>query len=114
LIYTNDFAGRFSCWASTIGGETLSRRRVQTILTTAAVLAIGFAPRWAVFLVNCAAPGWPQSFRFLGIDAAYNFYVLFVSQSVAPWFWRFSIPAAVAVIVLLAFVFADAAKNGAF
>jgi hypothetical protein len=40
------------------------------------------------------------------LNAAYHLYIFFVSQSVAPWFWRFSIPAAIGVVVLLAVVFA--------
>jgi hypothetical protein len=31
------------------------------------------------------------------LNTAYNVYVLFVSESVAPWFWRLGIPAALAV-----------------
>jgi hypothetical protein len=31
---------------------------------------------------------------------------LFVSQSVAPWFWRLSIPATIGIVALLIFVFA--------
>jgi hypothetical protein len=68
---------------------------------------IGFTPRWSVFITELHRLAWPDSVRFLVLNAAYNFYVLFVSQSVAPWFWRFSIPAALGIVVLLAFVFAE-------
>lgn len=109
LIYTNDFGWALllllglDYWWRNAEGEP----RIQTILTTAAVLAVGFTPRWPVFFRELHAHMvWPQSFRFLTLDAAYEFYLLFVSQSVAPWFWRFSIPAGAAVLVLLAFVFA--------
>jgi hypothetical protein len=114
LIYTNDFgwALLFLLGLDYWLRDSEASRRVQTILTTAVVLAIGFVPRLPVFARELRSHlGWPQSFRFLGIDAAYNFYVLFVSQAVAPWFWRFSIPAAVAVIVLLAFVFAGTRRE---
>ena len=118
LLYTNDFS-----WALLIllaidyyrriaksgspQGETLTKKPASQILVTAAVLALGFAPRWPIFIRELHFyPGGPHSFRFLVLNAAYNFYVLFVSQSVAPWFWHFSIPAGLGVAVLLAFVFA--------
>jgi hypothetical protein len=31
------------------------------------------------------------------VNAGYNFYALFISEAVAPWFWSFSIPAAVCI-----------------
>ncbi len=126
LLYTNDFG-----WALLIllgvdywwriaeskaihskGDSTESagagrEGKIEGILVTAAALAIGFAPRWGIFVRELHAQlVWPASVRFLFLNAAYNFYILFVSQSVAPWFWRFSIPAAIGIVVLLAFVFA--------
>ncbi len=125
LLYTNDFGWAllvllgFDYWWRIAEGKSdgasdapeiarvQGRRNIQGILATAAVLAIGFAPRWAVFMRELHARlVWPGSARFLFLNAAYNFYTLFVSQSVAPWFWRFSIPAGTAVLVLLVFVFA--------
>lgn len=83
------------------------KRKVQEILGTAGVLVMGFAPRWSIFVRELhARVAWPHFTRFLLLNAAYNFYLLFVSQSVAPWFWRFSIPAGIAIVVLLVFVFA--------
>src|SRR6202011_5591349 len=82
-------------------------KQIEGILATTAVLVIGFAPRWPVFLRELHSYlAWPPSVRFLFLNAAYNFSTLFVSQSVAPWFWRFSIPAAMGVAALLVFVFA--------
>ena len=79
--------------------------KIVLIVSTLAVLAIGFAPRWPAFVHELRSIAWPHSFRFLAVDAAYNFYILFVSSSVAPWFWRLSIPAAIGVVVLLIFLF---------
>ena len=118
LLYTNDFA-----WALLVllaidyylriaksgspQGELPERKPTFEILLTAAVLALGFAPRWPIFIRELHFYlGWPHSLRFLVLNAAYNFYTLFVSQSVAPWFWRLSIPAGAGVAALLAFVFA--------
>jgi hypothetical protein len=119
LIYTNDFAwallillGIDYSWrppaSNASKSERLDRRRkIKVTLVTAAVLAIGFAPRWPVFIRELHSHfAWPYSFRFLFVNAAYNFYVLFVSQSMAPWFWRFSLPAAIGVAVLLILLFA--------
>jgi hypothetical protein len=124
LLYTTDFAWALLAllgidyWWRTPGtmspqtdlAEDRQRERqarIKRILGTGIVLAIGFAPRWPVFIRELHSHlEWPHSVRFRFLNAAYHFYVLFVSQSVAPWFWRFSIPAAVGVAVLLAFVFA--------
>lgn len=79
--------------------------KILLIVSTLAVLAIGFAPRWFAFAGELRSIARPHSFRFLVIDAAYNFYVMFVSASVAPWFWRMSILAALGIVVLLVFLF---------
>ena len=79
--------------------------KINSVLSTLAVLAIGFAPRWPAFVHQLLSIAWPHSFRFLIVDAAYNFYIMFVSSSVAPWFWRLSVPASIGVIVLLALLF---------
>jgi len=79
--------------------------KMAVIVSTLAVLAIGFAPRWPAFLHELRSIAWPHSFRFFAVDAAYNFYIMFVSSSVAPWFWQLSIPAAIGVIVLFVFLF---------
>ena len=120
LLYTNDFGwalllllGIDYWWRIPEGdgreSDLLERKRkTEGILATAAMLALSFTPRWAVFIHELQARlAWPHSLRFLVLNAAYNFYILFVSQSVAPWLWRFSIPATVAVVVLLVFAFAS-------
>ena len=124
LLYTNDFAWALiillgiDYWRRTSErtseGDAQDRERltnegkIKAILATAAVLVLGFAPRWPVFLSELHAHlVLPGSARFLFLNAAYNFYVLFVSQSVAPWFWRLSIPATIGIVALLIFVFAD-------
>ena len=124
LLYTNDFG-----WAMLVllgvdywwripeskdpqsdspeSKRSEGKRKTETILATTAVLAIGFTPRWTVFVRELHSHlAWPHSVRFLFLNAVYNLYIFFVSQSVAPWFWRFSIPAAIGVVVLLIVVFA--------
>jgi hypothetical protein len=117
LLYTTDFGWAFLVlfgidysWRSpkTDARENTRMRtkRHLEILATAAVLIAGFAPRWPV-LIREIHSNWalPRFARFFFLNAAYHFYVLFVSQSVAPWFWRFSIPAALGVAVLLVLSF---------
>ena len=123
LIYTNDFGWAIFVFLSldyrwgipesdrpethrSQSDRPPNRRKLGEILVTAAVLAIGFLPRWAAFARELHSLTWPPSFRFPLLNAAYNFYLLFVSQSVAPWFWRLSIPAAIGVVALVVFVFA--------
>jgi hypothetical protein len=119
LLYTNDFSWALLVLLGIDYGWQIPesdaperkglerKRRIEGILATTAVLALGFTPRWPVFIRELHSHlAWPHSIRFLFLNAAYNFYILFVSQSVAPWFWRFSIPAAVGIIVLFVFVFA--------
>jgi hypothetical protein len=123
LLYTNDFGWAllfllgFDYWRTPESSDPKSeapekqrsetKRSIQRVLAIFAVLVIGFSPRWLVFIHEVHAYlARPHSFRFLFLNASYNFYTLFVSQSVAPWFWRFSIPAAIGVTILLIFVFA--------
>lgn len=119
LLYTNDFAWALiillgiDYWRRSSESDAQERERLTTegkikaILVTAAVLVLGFAPRWPVLLREIPSHlVLPASARFLFLNAAYNFYVLFVSQSVAPWFWRLSIPATLGIVALLVFVFA--------
>ena len=125
LLYTNDFGwallilvGMDYAWRIQQGkmdrptdasqtGRSSSGRKIEEILATTAVLVIGFAPRWPIFIRELHARlVWTHSARFLFLDAAYNFYIFFVSESIAPWFWRFSIPAALGIVALLVFVFA--------
>jgi hypothetical protein len=125
LLYTNDFGwallilvGIDYAWRiqqgkidrTTDAPETErpgSWRKIEEILATTAVLVIGFAPRWPIFIRELPARlVWPHSARFLFLDAAYNSYIFFVSQSIAPWFWRFSIPAALGIVARVVFVFA--------
>jgi Dolichyl-phosphate-mannose-protein mannosyltransferase len=119
LLYTNDFSWALlvllgiDYWLRHPENDTPEskrpekRRKLEGIFATTALLVVGFTPRWAVFIRELYPHlAWPHSVRFLVLSAAYNFYILFVSQSVAPWFWRFSIPAALCVVVLFVLMLA--------
>lgn len=44
---------------------------------------------------------WPRWTLGAVLNAAYNLFVLFASEAVAPWYWRWSLPAGVAVAASL-------------
>lgn len=118
LLYTTDFGWALlillaldywwrSAGTGPSGTEPARTRRVLDLLGTAAVLIVGFAPRWPSFIREVHSHlVFPHFLRFFLLNATYNFYVLFVSQSVAPWFWRLSIPAALGILGLLGLAFA--------
>jgi hypothetical protein len=45
-------------------------------------------------------------------NAGFNLYSLFVSMSIAPWYWRFSVPAALAVVLCLVMVVRRLPQSG--
>ncbi len=121
LLYTNDLGWvflillGFDYWwrfRRADDRENTKTRRLLEIFATAAVLFVGFAPRWPVLIREIHSGALPRFARFFFLNAAYHLYVLFVSQSVAPWFWRFSIPAALGVVLLLVLSFAGLRGEG--
>jgi hypothetical protein len=81
---------------------------MKRLLATAAILLVAYAPLWpALFRELTVGVTLRQSWTYRLANTAYNVYVLFVSESVAPWYWRLGIPAALAaagclLLVLLA------------
>ena len=108
LVYTNYFG-----WAllGLLGIDQSIRNRkqpgtVQRLTLTAAALLIGFAPLWRAFATELSGgTNFHQSWKVLILNAGYNVYVLGVSEAMAPWFWRFGIPATIAVASSLLLVF---------
>jgi hypothetical protein len=69
------------------------------------VLGVAFLPFLAAARSSLRSIGTVHpSIPFMFANAIYSLYTLFVSESVAPWAWRFSIPAALAVLASLAMV----------
>jgi hypothetical protein len=122
LLYTNDLGWVFlillgiDYWQrfrQTNAPENTETRSYLEILATAAVLLVGFAPRWPVLIREIhSGLALSRPARFFFRNAAYHFYILFVSQSIAPWFWRFSIPAVLGVALLLILSFAGIRGEG--
>jgi hypothetical protein len=81
----------------------LLRRRdaLKVSVVTFGAMAVAYIPLWRPFL-RASLPG-RQSGAVLSklVLAAYNLYILFVSESVAPWIWWFSLPAAAAIALVL-------------
>ena len=80
---------------------TLPRRlAMRYIAAGLAVLFVGYGPLWITLArevqsVDSTKVGHGAVATIL--NAEFNLYALFISESVAPWFWAISIPAAVAV-----------------
>jgi hypothetical protein len=69
------------------------------------VLILLYAPIWAVFLKEISTGvqiGGGPSLLSKVLNSAYCLYSVFVSESVAPWFWFLSIPASLAILVSVA------------
>ena len=77
-----------------------ARRQVLALAALFAVAALPLLPS-ALGLIE---PGsaWPRWTLGAGLNAVYNLFVLFASEAVAPWYWRWSLPVGVAVAASLA------------
>lgn len=82
------------------------RGTARRLLWSSALLVIAYVPLWPAFLgeLNYGAQS-IHSWRALPLILGFNTYVLLVSESVAPWFWSFGIPATLAVASSLLLVF---------
>ncbi len=74
------------------------RRTIQPLAIAFVILAASYIPLWRAFCrALMAAPNFPHSVLTIPLNAAFNVYAAFVSESVAPWFWQLGIPAAICV-----------------
>jgi hypothetical protein len=112
LVYTNYFG-----WAmlALLGLDYClrNRRRLRAVgpyvLGTTGLLVASYVPLWRVFAHEVAGgTNMHQSSKVLVLNAAFNIYVLLVSESVAPWFWRLGVPATLSVVCCLVLAFAGA------
>jgi hypothetical protein len=75
------------------------------ILAAFAVLALAYGPLWPVLLHGLAEESELGTdtlpLAALGLKALFNLYSVFVSESVAPWFWWASVPAALGIATVL-------------
>jgi hypothetical protein len=108
LIYTNYFGWAllailgFDYWLRNRGKQPVLGR----LLGAAVILAVAYAPLWPAF-VNELTRGvhLRQPLTRMVLSAGYDTYVLFLSESMAPWFWSFGVPATIAVAACLLTLF---------
>jgi len=108
LIYTSylgwallAFVG-LDCWLRNRNKKPVGKG----IFGTALILAVAYVPLWATLARDLAASArLRQPFKAASLNAGYNLYVLFASESMAPWFWRFGVPIAIAVAACLVLIF---------
>ena len=77
-------------------------RAARWLLFTTAVLLLAYLPVFRAFLRELHVGTRPRFIPFgILINVGYNIYLVFVSESVAPWFWALSITSAIAIAVCL-------------
>jgi hypothetical protein len=105
LVYTNYFGWAFlACLAV----DALIRRRQDALRTASFVflsglfLAFAYLPLWRSFADEISQNlGLARSLTADLLIGGFHFYSVFVSESVAPWFWALSIPALFCIMVVL-------------
>jgi hypothetical protein len=109
LIWTNFFG-----WIliAALGVEEWIRNRgaeqpaAPRLAIAAAVLAVASIPLWHTLRGSAtAAISSHPSWRAAILNAGYKVYVLLVSESVAPWYWKFGVPGMLAVAASLVLIF---------
>ena len=116
LVYTNYFGWAVIACLALDFLLRYRRREVSSrkpLVISLLVAAVAFSPLAIVCLKELHwGPhlGWSLGSRMLyGI---YNFYALFVSESVAPWFWALSIPVALAIAAAVVLAAVLASREG--
>jgi hypothetical protein len=109
LVWTSYFG-----WAvlTCLAADQLVRFRAKepsappkALLATVAVVCLAFAPLFSPFRSSVLeAINFHQKALSIFANAGIRVYSLLVSESVAPWDWRLSVPAALAVLVCLILV----------
>jgi hypothetical protein len=72
------------------------------VITTTLLLLAAYIPVARAFLGELRGGVWPNGHLLnLLLTGIYNLYCVFVSESVAPWFWALGLPAAMAIATCL-------------
>jgi len=75
----------------------------KILLGTGALLCASYLPLLTAFRAELAhGVNFHQRALSILANLAFNVFSLFVSESIAPWYWRFSIPAGLAILFCLA------------
>jgi len=107
LVYTNYFA-----WAllACLGFDLLLRygrdpRKWLLVSASGAILLLACAPILPAFIGELRGGAKPAGSISASVIGLYNLYCLFVSESVAPWFWWIGIAAALAIACVAVMTF---------
>ncbi len=105
LLYTSYFGwALIACMFADLSWshrDLIVRNRVA-VAATPAILAAAFAPLWpiAIALARWRIGGTAIKSKLLNL--AYTGFALFASESIAPWFLKFSVPIAAAIAIAIA------------
>ena len=115
LVYTTylGWAVLAFLWVSDwLHSREQGRPAASRLLVAAAAIAILYTPLWPAFVRDILQAARAHlSLRQLALNAGYNLYVLLASESIAPWFWRFAVPVALAIVASLALLLAPPAAR---
>jgi hypothetical protein len=118
MVYSNYYGWALICCFALDVYLRKRKEAVKFTLCTFGILVSAYTPMWAVFFRELAngtriSNGPPLVSMIL--NSAYCLYSLFVSESVAPWFWLLSIPACFAILLsVIATVALLSKQNRAF
>ena len=78
---------------------------LKALIGTAALLCVSFLPLFSAFRSELSnGRNLHQGALAILANAGFNVFSLFVSESVAPWYWRLSVPAGLAVLFCVVLV----------
>ena len=109
-VISAGFCSPCSAWKKWIKwirqSSAASKRAIPRLAIAAGVLAVASIPLWHTLLDSIRdVIGSHASARAALFNAGYKLYVLMVSESVAPWYWKFGVPGMLAVAASLALIF---------
>jgi hypothetical protein len=115
LVYTNYFGWvLLGCLAvdCVLRQRAQLQRWWQPLVGTGVLLVVAYLPILRAFRRQLSTSLQPEhSLSSVLFSGVYSLYSVFVSESVAPWFWPLSIPAGVAIVVCLIVTFLRAPSS---
>lgn len=115
LIYANYFGWAFlACLAVDyiLRNRGISKHSMRLVAVTMAVMLFAYIPLFRVLIKEVRFGMGVNGVGFATIvNGIFNIYCLFVSESVAPWFWYLAVPAGIAIMSCLTIVFVMSAPE---
>lgn len=106
LVYTNYYGWLLvACLVVLDALFVIPGKALLASTTTLGAMVVCYVPLWRSFLHEALRGPRSGAIYSKVALAAYNLYVLFVSESVAPWFWYISLPAVIAIAASLVLLF---------